>query len=181
MAIFADLKSKMDKLNQSAVRDQKLDFEVLTKNELNQKLLSGTRYEKRRMLLTQIGYLRINLFQEYYEQIQVAQANQDLDKSVQLMNQYILTIAMPFIKERIHPSILTRIANAFSASTLPDAAQTLKEWQTLQEAWKGQKKVKTDNNQKATEFDHIKNLFITLYTLSFSPSNFPPVAVEPSH
>jgi UTP:GlnB (protein PII) uridylyltransferase len=181
MATFIELKSKLDTLNQTAVRNRKLDFKILTQNELNQKLLKGTKYENKQLVLTQIGYLRINLFQEYYERIQAAQANQDLDKAVQLMNQYT-QIAIPFIQERIHPSILTRIANIFSTSTLPNAAQTLREWQTHHETWKKQKKIKTENNRKATEeFDHIKNLFITLYTLSFSPRNFPPVAVEPSH
>jgi hypothetical protein len=182
MATFTELKSKLDTLNQTAVRDRKLDFKILTQNELNQKLLNGTQHENKQLVLTQTGYLRINLFQEYYERIQAAQANQDLNKAVQLMNQYISTIALPFIQERIHPSILTRIANIFSTSTLPDAQQTLKEWQTYYETWNKQKKVKTNNNHKATqEFDRIKTLFITLYTLSFSPSNFPPVAVEPSH
>ena len=181
MATFTELKSKLETLNQNAVRNRKLDFKILTQNELNQKLLKGTEYENRQLVLTQIGYLRINLFQEYYERIQAAQANQDLDKAVQLMNQYIQTIAMPFIQERLHPSILTRIANIFSTSTLPNAAQTLKEWQTHHEAWNRQKKANIDNNRKAIEFNHMLNLFITLYTLSFSPSNFPPVAVEPSH
>jgi YesN/AraC family two-component response regulator len=180
-ATFTELRSKLDTLNQDAIRNREFDFEILTQDELKQKLLKGTRYENRQLVLTQIGYLRINLFQEYYERIQAAQANQDLDKAVQLMNQYIQTIAMPFIQERLHPSILTRIANIFSTSTLPNAAQTLKEWQTHHEAWNRQKKANIDNNQKAIEFDHIKNLFITLYTLSFSPNNFPPVAVEPSH
>jgi YesN/AraC family two-component response regulator len=180
-ATFTELRSKLDTLNQDAIRNREFDFEILTQDELKQKLLKGTRYENRQLVLTQIGYLRINLFQEYYERIQAAEESQDLDKAVQLMNQYILTIAMPFIQERIHPSILTRIANIFSTSTLPNAAQTLKEWQTHHEAWNRQKKANIDKNQKAIEFGHIKNLFITLYTLSFSPSNFPPVAVEPSH
>jgi hypothetical protein len=180
--MFAELRSKLDTLNQEAIRNREFDFEILTQDELKQKLLKGTRYKNRQFVLTQIGYLRINLFQEYYERIQAAQANQDLDKGVQLMNQYISTIAMPFIQERLHPSILTRIANVFSTSTLRDAAQTLKQWHTHHEAWNRQRKAKTDNNRKAIEeFDQIKTLFITLYTLSFSPSNFPPVAVEPSH
>ena len=78
MATLTELKSKLETLNQNAVRNRKLDFKILTQNELNQKLLKGTEYENRQLVLTQIGYLRINLFQEYYERIQAAQANQDL-------------------------------------------------------------------------------------------------------
>ena len=133
-------------------------------------------------MLTQIGYLRINLFQEYYERIQVAQYHQDLDKSVQLMNQYIDTVAMPYIQERIHPRVLTRIVNLFSTSKLPDASETLREWQTLYQTWNRKPKNQEIRDPKTKEdFDRAKKTFITLYTLSFSPSNFPPVAVEQTH
>lgn len=181
-AAFLELKSKLDKLDQDAVRDRKFDFEVLSQDELNQKLRKGTQYEKKQLLLTQVGYLRINLFQEYYERIQVAQESRDLDSAIQLMNQYIQTIAMPFIQERLHPSLITRISNLFSTSTLPDAAQTLREWQTRYEAWNAYRKTRTVGDQETTEeFDKMKKTFITIYTLSFSPNNFPPVAVESSH
>jgi len=82
-----------------------------------------------------VGYSRINLFQEYYERIQTAQETEDLEKGVNLMDQYIQTIALSYIQERLHPSVLTRIANLFSARTLPDAAETLKEWETRYKAW----------------------------------------------
>jgi hypothetical protein len=132
--------------------------------------------------LTQIGYLRINLFQECYEQIQAAQESQDFEKAVQLMNEYIQTIAMPFIKQRLHPSLLTRISNLFQTSTLPDTAQTLNEWQTRLETWNTQQKIqKTTNQKKTEEFDQLKKTFITLYTLSFSLRNFPPLATESLH
>jgi hypothetical protein len=172
----------MDTLDKNALRNKKLDFEVLSQDELNRKLLKGTKYEKRYLLLTQIGYLRINLFQEHYERIQEAQESQDFDKAVHLMNQYIQTIALPYIQERLHPSLLTRLSNRFSTSTLPDAAQTLEEWQTLYETWNRKEKTEPTANQKTKKaFDHIKNRFITLYTLSFSTKNFPPVVTEPTH
>jgi hypothetical protein len=176
------LKERMDTLDKNAVRDNKLDFEVLSQDELDRKLSKGTKYEKKYLLLTQIGYLRINLFQEHYERIQEAQESQDFDKAVHLMNQYIQTIALPYIQERLHPSLLTRLSNLFSTSTLPDAAQTLQEWQTLYKTWKRKEKPEPNAKAKTKEdFDHMKNRFITLYTLSFSTRNFPPVVTEPAH
>jgi hypothetical protein len=181
-ATFLDLKSKLDKLDPDAIRNKNLDFEVFPMDEMDRKLQGLTKHEKRQLFLTQIGYLRINLFQEYYERIQVAQERQELDTAVQLMNQYLLSVAMPYIQQRLHPGILTRIAKIFSTSTLPDASETLREWQTRYEAWKRNQKTQPPDNPKTTgDFDQTKKIFITLYTLSFSPSNFPPVAVESSH
>jgi len=130
---------------------------------------------------TQIGYLRINLFQEYYERIQAAQEKQQLNHAVQLMNEYIETIAMPYIQQRLNQNIFAKISSLFSTSTLPDTKQTLNEWQTLYNTWNKNQKTQTPNNQTTKTFDQAKRTFITLYTLSFSPDNFPPVAVEPSH
>jgi hypothetical protein len=129
-ATFPELKSKLEKLNQDAIRNRKFDFDVISPDEIDQKLLEGTQHAKRQLLLTQIGYLRINLFQEYYERRQAAQENKDLDKAIQLMNQYLQTKAMPFIQQRLHPSILTRIRNRFSTSSLPDTSEDLEEWHT---------------------------------------------------
>ena len=172
----------MDTLDKNAVRDKKLDFEVLSQDELDRKLSKGTKYEKKYLLLTQIGYLRINLFQEHYERIQEAQESQDFDKAIHLMNQYIQTIALPYIQERLHPSLLTRLSNLFSISTLPDTAQTLQEWQTLYETWNRKEKTEPTADTKTKEdFDQMKNTFITLYTLSFTTRNFPPVVTEPTH
>jgi hypothetical protein len=155
---------------------------VLSEDEISQKLSTGTQYEKRQLMLTQIGYLRINLFQEHYERIQASMESQEPDKAVLLMNQYIQTIALPFIQQRLNPSVLTRIANHFSGSTLPDAAETLREWQTSYDDWSKQPETKAVDNVRTTQrVEQMKKTFITLYTLSFSPSNFPPVAVEPSH
>ena len=96
----------MDTLDKNAVRDKKLDFEVLSQDELDRKLSKGTKYEKKYLLLTQIGYLRINLFQEHYERIQEAQESQDFDKAIHLMNQYIQTIALRSRSRRINPVFL---------------------------------------------------------------------------
>jgi YesN/AraC family two-component response regulator len=163
------------------VRNKKLDFEVLSQDQLDRKLSTGTKYEKKYLLLTQIGYIRINLFQEYYERIQITEESKDFDKAVDLMKEYLQKIAMPFIQERLNPSIFSRITNLFSTSTLPDAAQTLKEWENTYESWNKQKETGRMEEKKNCGFQRIKHIFFTLYTLSFSVGNFPSVAVEPAH
>ena len=171
----------MDALDKNAVRNKKLDFEVLSREELDRKLSTGTKYDKRYLLLTQIGYLRINLFQEYYERIQIAEERKDFDKAVDLMKEYLQKIAMPFIQQRLNPSIFSRITNLFSTSTLPDTTQTLKEWETAYESWDKHVETGKVEEKKNEAFQRIKHIFFTLYTLSFSIDNFPSVAIESAH
>jgi len=97
------------------------------------------------------------------------------------MSEYLGTIAMPYIEQRLKPHVFAKISRLFQSSTLPDTAQTLREWQTLYEAWNKNQKTQTPNNLTTEAFNQLKRTFITLYTLSFSPENFPPVAVEPTH
>ena len=154
----------------------------MTQIDLSQKLKNITNARKKKLLLTEIGYLRINLFQEYYERIQIAQKTKDPDKAIQLMKTYIETIAMPFIQERLNPSVLSRITRPFSKDKTPNAAKVLQEWKTSYEKWTNPREMTLSNQKNRIEqFDQIKRTFITLYTISFSFGNFPPVATEPFH
>ena len=70
--IFQVLKLKFKELNKDAVRDKKCDLPMMNENWLNQVLKSGIKLkEKKRLLLTQMGYLRINIFTEYYERVKL--------------------------------------------------------------------------------------------------------------
>jgi len=149
---------------------------------LSQKLKNMSNARKKKLLLTEIGYLRINLFQEYYERIQIAQKSKDPDKAIQLMKTYIETIAMPFIQERLTPSILSKLTKPFSKDKTQNAAEVLQEWKTSYEKWTNPRETTLSNQKNRIEqFDQIKRTFITLYTISFSFGNFPPVATEPFH
>jgi len=179
---FRELETKIGKLNENAVRDRKFDLSVMTHDELKKILESkiGTR-EKIRILLTQIGFLRINIFNECYKKIQPAETNKELDEAVKIMNDYIETVAMQFIQERLHPSLTDRIINLFSKSKIPDAAKTLDEWKSSLSTWSEDKSMPLDQEKKIKEYNKIKEIFITLDMLSFSFDNFPPLATDPAH
>lgn len=181
--IFRTLTSKLDGLNKDAVRDRKLDFNVVSEDELHQKLQSEKKaYGKRRLLLTQVGYLRINIFHEYYERIQKAQETGQISKALELMNDYIETVALPFLQPRLHQSLLEHLKRVFSSDRNPDAAKLLQDWNVHFKDW-----VSTDGDTKSEDSGRLKDYaemkteFITLYTLSFSFDNFPPVATELWH
>ena len=112
---FREFETIIGKLNENAVRDRKYDLSVMTNDELDKILESKIRRsEKTRILLTQIGFLRINIFNEYYNEVQLAETKNELDDAVKTMNSHIEQVAMRFIRERLHPSLIDRIINRFS-------------------------------------------------------------------
>ena len=127
-------------------------------------------------MLTQIGYLRINLFSEYYERIQSAQKDKELDKAVRLMDECIEIIAVPFISTKKQSAWVKRAKGLFSIGRFPEPIEHIKKWKTGYEAWfKHNEKSpqRTDDEKRIEEFKQLKMAFITVYTFSFSVDNFP--------
>ena len=128
------------------------------------------------MLLTQIGYLRINLFSEYYERIQYAQKNNELDKAVKLMNECAEIIAIPFVSTKKQAAWVKRVKTLLSIGKVTEPIEHVKKWKDGYEAWfkqEAQIHSQTDDKKRMEEFDQLKMAFITLYTFSFSVDNFP--------
>ena len=101
---FREFETLIGKLNENAVRDKKFDLSVMTHYELEQILESkiGSR-EKRRILLTQLGFLRINIFNECYEEIKLAETKKEFDEAVKIMkvniharSLYLSVLSMPY-------------------------------------------------------------------------------------
>ena len=180
---YNELSIKLEEINKGAIRDRKLDFSLMPKEDLLRKLKKSPKEgEKKLILLTEVGYLRINLFHEYYERIQVAQKNRDFGEAVELMKDYVETIAMPFLQQKLHPSVLDRVGRFLYSNGNPDAGKTMQDWLTGYEAWsKKQGSAMSDSSEKLEMYNGLKRSFIVLYTLSFSYENFPPVVTEPSH
>jgi len=180
---FQKLSLRLEELSKNPVRDPRFDLAILSWNDLRRVLQDKNgNMAKRSLLLTQVGYLRINLFQEYFERIQVAQKDMKLDDAVKLMKDYVETVAMQFLAWRLHPSALGRLQRYISKDSNPDAAKVLQDFNEGCEVWVKQLKLPSNNNkQELEDFNKLKKDFITLYTLSFSFENFPPVATEPSH
>jgi hypothetical protein len=179
---FREYETIQEKLDKNAARDKKYDLSVMSHEELD-KILEGNigNWEKRRILLTQIGFLRIDIFHECYKRIQLAETRNELDEAVKIMIDYIELVAMRFIQERLHPSLIDRIGNFFSRPKLPDTSKTLEEWKNLLSTWSKHKIAANDQEYKTRVYAKIKEIFITLDMLSFSLKNFPPLATEPAH
>lgn len=174
---FQELNSKLEELDQNAIRDKKLDFSVISQNELNQLLKSKISLKRKtQKLLTQIGYLRINLFSEYYERIQSAQREEELGGAVRLMNECVKVIAIPFISTKKQSAWLTRAKKLLSIGKFPEPIEHVKKWKESYDAWfrqDRQNRSQVADKERTEEFNQLKMAFITVYTYSFSVENFP--------
>jgi hypothetical protein len=172
--IFQELRSKLDEIHQHYSTGKKFDYPMMPKDELTPILKSKINpRKKKQMLLTQIGYARINLFTEYYERIQQARTNNELDNGAELMNEYAETIVIPFISTKKQSATLERIKEAILRKKRRDPMEQIQEWKTTYHAW-------FEHNKLIEEFDQLKKSLIALYTISFSVEDFPPLRNKPS-
>jgi len=175
---FTTLKSKLAELDENAVRDKKLDYSLMPPNELNHILKSEIKpIEKKKILLTQIGYLRINLFAEYAERINSFEKAKNFDKAVELMNEYAVSVAIPFMSSIKKPSLMNHLMDLFSRQQLLKPSEYIQKWKIDYQSWFSQSKPKYGHiNQIALFEDYLKmqTTFHMLYNLSWSNDNFPP-------
>jgi hypothetical protein len=171
---FNELKAKLDILDIEAVREKKFDFEVMSNPQLEKYLENNSDLkEKTKSLLTQIGYLRINIFYDCYARILSAEKTMEFDKVLQLMNDYVEQIALPFLLPKLKQSLLSRLSGKSS-----EAALNLQKWRLSYKHWLEHKNLLEQQStvkKEMEEFNELKQIFITLYSLSFSCANFPPV------
>ena len=148
---------------------------MMDENRLNQILMSNTRLkEKKQLLLTQIGYLRINIFSEYLEQVNRLQENGQLHKAAELMNEHS-KIASAFIDVKNRASLVKQVKKIFKSKT-PEPIEYLDKWRIFYKKWSKQESSKPiDTKKQVEEFQQLKMAFIELYTFSFSVDNFPPL------
>jgi hypothetical protein len=131
--------------------------------------------EKKQLLLTQIGYLRINIFTEYLERVNLLREKNQLDPAVELMNKHA-EIASIFISTKKQPVLIKRLKELLLIRSI-EPMEYLQKWRTAYEAWYKQASSQQliDEKKRMEEFDKLKMAFLELYTFSFSVDNFPPL------
>ncbi|MEM2969138.1 MAG: hypothetical protein QXJ76_07560 [Candidatus Bathyarchaeia archaeon] len=163
-------------LSKDAVRNKQFDFPVINENWLRQFLKGNAKLEeKKRFLLTQIGYLRINLFTEYYERAKLLSEENRLSEAVELMNQYA-AIARMFISVKKQSSLLKHFKKLFSIRAIEPFVY-LKKWEAAYDSWIKQKtsQQQIDDKKRMEDFEQLRMAFLELYTFSFAVDNFPPL------
>ena len=149
---------------------------MMDENWLNQVLERDiTTKEKKQLLLTQIGYLRINIFTEYFERVNQLREKNQLNEAVELMDRHA-GIASFFIKTKKQPAIIKRLKDLLSIRSI-EPIEYLQKWRIAYEGWNQQKSSQPplDEKKRMAEFDQLKMAFLELYTFSFSVDNFPPL------
>lgn len=170
------LLSHLEKIDQNAIRDKKGDYKLKPKNEISQIMQSQIKDRKKLQLInTEIGYIRCNLFSEYYERIKLAEEKNELKKAANLMNEYA-KIAIPFVTPK-KPPLSQRIMSHLGRNH-PKSPDHVQNWKETYESWlKTQETTEVSLNAQnsAKEFAPLKIAFFKLYTYSFSINNFPPL------
>lgn len=176
LSIYKVLRSRIKDLNVGAVRDKKYDSPMANENWLYQAIKSNiSPQKKKQLILTQIGYLRINIFTEYFERVNQLREKNELNAAVELMNKHA-EIASIFISKKKQPALIKRLKGLVSIKNI-DRIEYLQKWRTAYEKWRKQESIQRtiDEKKQLKEFDQLKMFFLELYTFSFSVDNFPPL------
>lgn len=171
---LSSLESRLAKYDKDAKRNKKNDYRLMSKSELEHILTSGLPVQdKKKILLSQIGLLRINLFAEFSARIQVLEQDSRLDEAVELMNEYTLNVAIPFILKKT-PSMTSRFKTLIGLNRQPEPLKYVQEWKSKYQSWDKCRKVPTDPRLRQELFKQLLSIYRMLYALSFSKENFPP-------
>jgi len=149
---------------------------MIDENWLNQILSSDIKLkEKKQRLLTQIGYLRMTIFMEYFERVNLLREKKQLNEAIEQMNKHA-EIAKIFIPTKKQLTLIKWLKKLFLIRTT-EPIEYLQKWQTAYEAWHKQESLQqpSDEKKRLEEFDKLKMAFLELYTFSFSANNFPPL------
>lgn len=174
----------LEELNQNGTDEKKYDYPMMPKNELTQTMQGkASTTKKKKILLTQIGFARISLFNRYYQRIQQAEKNNQLNQAVEFMEAYVEPTAIPFINTKKQNTLTERLKRLFSETKLPEPNEEIQKWKTAYDAWQRQDKMtyaQAANTKQLEDYNTLKRSFITLYTISFSAKDFPPLRNKPS-
>ena len=165
----------MAKYDQDAVRDKKKDYELLPSNMLHYILKSKIpNRDKKKLLLSQIGLLRINLFMEHSQRVEMLEDNNQLNEAVEVMNDYVVNIAIPFIPVTKKPSLINRFMDLISRERLLEPFEYVQKWKTEYHSWVESSEFPKNELLRPEKFAQLQTIFRMLYAMSFSDDNFPP-------
>jgi len=178
-SILNSLKSKLVDLDQNAVRDKEKDYQLRTQSELDHLLRSEMPIEeKKNILISQIGLVRINLFMEHYERVNRFEKNKQFDEAIKVMNYYVKNVAIPFIGPTKKPSLIQRFINWITREKAIEPLEYIKNWGYQYRSWFEENETTTipalRESRKKEKFDKLKHIFHMLYCFSFSKEDLPP-------
>lgn len=177
--ILSSFEDNLAEYDEDAKREKVKDYKLLPKNQLARIMRSEipTR-EKKNVLLSQIGFLRINLFMEYDERIEILEKSNQLDEAINVMNECAQKISIPFIPRKKRLSLLISFLDLVSSKKVHKPFEYVQKWNAEYKNWCKNKHNKKNsfimNQERRNKFKQLKEIFYMLYCLSFSDANFPP-------
>lgn len=174
--IMNDLIEYRSQVDSDSGRDTSSDHTLLASEKIYLVLNSDIdAFEKKNLLLQQIGLLRINICSAYSFKINILEDNEQLDEAIILMNQYFNEVALPFIGETRKPSYLDRFKDALAIERSKTPRECIDKWHVDFSDWFNTNWDERYNAYKKLGiYNSIKSSFSILHGLSFSNDNFPP-------
>lgn len=131
---------------------------------------------KKKLILSEMVKLRINLYDAYLDQIQLCHKGKDDAKAVKLMNDYVETVAIPFMLPLRQLSLFGRLKKWLSRDKTPTPSELIEKWRTEYKQWFHQKSSTYHDfyeRERIKEVNHLQSTFNLLYAYSFSKDNNP--------
>jgi hypothetical protein len=170
--LLSSLTSKLGKMNSEVSLEEfyfsETDIAILKSD--------APEIEKKKWVISKILQVRIALFKEFSRMIDHSEKNHDLDKAVEYMNEYIFSLAVPFIGNMKPPSKFDRLRAFFNKNTVPSPYEYMQKWKTEYQMWFQNSKLALPERHEAQKQDKYREMHLTfdmLYAYSFSRDNVP--------
>jgi hypothetical protein len=131
--------------------------------------------EKKKWVISKMILIRTSIYSEYSDRILLAEKTDDLNKAVDLMNDYISTFAVPFIDNLKPPSKIDHFSAWLSKKSVLSPYEYLEKWKTDYGNWKqiNSSDPRLDIYLKSEKYRELVGKYNMLYNLSFSRDNVP--------
>lgn len=166
--------SKLAEYDKNPARDKRMDYQLMPRSRLNHVLSSRIpAAHKKTVLLNQIGLLRINLFAEFDARIRALEQEGRLDEAIELMNDYVRNVAIPFIPRKKRPSLVNRFVDLVRSSKRLDPIEYIRQWGRKYRSWVEHRTSAMTSRIRRKTFCELRSIYHMVYAFSFSDENFP--------
>ncbi len=135
--ILSDLINHLIRFDETLGRDAPSSYSSIPPNDLNF-ILSSSDVElldKKKIVLHETGRIRINLYSAYNYKIDQYKKNEQYWEAIKLKDQYINSVAIPFIGKIDGPSIIDRVKDFFNINRILSPREYIQKWQAHYSSW----------------------------------------------
>ena len=147
-------------------------YRIMSESDIDELLNSDMSDEKKKdWILTELGYVRIYLRSVVDFHRREYEANNRLDESVRIMDEYV-DIVKRTMGEKDKPRLINRIKDTMGIKRYDELIDYVLKWDALLEKW-NESHMHINQFSRQKRYDELEYLYNMIYNLSFSSANFP--------